>query len=108
MTSVIDAKKITAWGESGFPARFLDQVGAGAQPSVTVRNGKVGQFRVVPAGPELVDALRSVSHRSPSDKNFTGRGDQAIVPQAHYATQQRSLHFCMTSRISDWFGQKQK
>ena len=23
MTSVIDAKKITAWGESGFPARFL-------------------------------------------------------------------------------------
>ena len=24
ITSVIDAKKITAWGESGFPARFLD------------------------------------------------------------------------------------
>ena len=23
ITSVIDAKKITAWGESGFPARFL-------------------------------------------------------------------------------------
>ena len=26
ITSVIDAKKITAWGESGFPARFLRSV----------------------------------------------------------------------------------
>ena len=37
------------------------------------------RFRVVPAHPELVDAFRPVSHRSPSDKIFTGRGDQAIV-----------------------------
>ena len=27
ITSVIDAKKITAWGESGFPARFLGNLG---------------------------------------------------------------------------------
>ena len=33
---------------------------AGAQPSVTIRNGKGGKFRVVPAHPELVDAFRSV------------------------------------------------
>ena len=40
------------------------------------------RFRVVPAYPELVDALRSVSYRSPSDKIFTGgAATQAIVPQ---------------------------
>ena len=54
---------------------------AGAQPWVTVRNGKGGRFRVVPDHSELVDAFRPVSHRSPSDKIFTGRGDQAIVPE---------------------------
>ena len=57
---------------------------AGAQPSVTVRNGKGGRFRVVPAHPELVDAFRSVSHRSPSDKVFTGRGGKRL------STRQRS------------------
>ena len=31
---------------------------ASTQPSVTVRNGKGGRFRVVPAHPELVDAFR--------------------------------------------------
>ena len=36
---------------------------AGTQPSVTVRKGKGGRFRVVPAHPELVDACRSVPHR---------------------------------------------
>ena len=46
----------------------------GSQPSVTVRNGKGGKFRVVPAHPELVDAFRSVRHRAPVDRVFTGRG----------------------------------
>ena len=50
----------------------------GAQPLVTVHNGKGGRFRVVPAHPELVDAFRSVSHRSPSDKVFTGRGGKRL------------------------------
>ena len=36
---------------------------ASTQPSVTVRNGKGGRFRVVPVHPELVDAFRSVPHR---------------------------------------------
>ena len=49
-------------------------LGVGPQPSDV-------RFRVVPAHPELVDPFRPVSHRSPSDKIFTGRGDQAIVPQ---------------------------
>ena len=46
---------------------------AGSQPSVTVRNGKGGKYRVVPAHPELVDAFRSVPHRRLTDKVFTGR-----------------------------------
>ena len=33
---------------------------------------------MVPAHPELVDAFRSVSHRSPSDKVFTGRGGKRL------------------------------
>ena len=37
-----------------------------------------GRFRVVPAHPELVDAFRSVSHRSPSDKVFTGHGGKRL------------------------------
>ena len=51
---------------------------AGAQPSVTVRNGKGSRFRVVPDHPELVDAFRSVSYRSPSDKVFTGHGGKRL------------------------------
>ena len=34
---------------------------------------------MVPAHPELLDAFRSVSHRSPSDKVFTGRGDKVFT-----------------------------
>ena len=44
---------------------------AGAQPSVTVRNGKGGKYRVVPAHPELVDAFRSVPHRGLTEGAFT-------------------------------------
>jgi len=51
---------------------------AGSQPSVTVRNGKGGKYRVVPAHPELVDAFRSVPHRGPGDKVFTGRGGKPL------------------------------
>ena len=51
---------------------------AGAQPLVTVRNGQGVRFRVVPAYPELVDAFCLVSHRSPSDKVFTGRGGKRL------------------------------
>ena len=54
---------------------------AGTQPSVTVRNGKGGRFRVVPAHPELVDAFRSVPHRSAADKVFTGRGGKSLSPR---------------------------
>ena len=49
-----------------------------AQPSVTVRNGKGGKYRAVPAHPELVDAFRSVPHHGPGDKIFTGRGGKPI------------------------------
>ena len=52
------------------------------QPSVTVRNGKGGRFRVVPAHPELVDAFRSVPHRSPADKVFTGRSGKPLSPRS--------------------------
>ena len=55
---------------------------AGTQPSVTVRNGKGGRFRVVPAHPELVDAFRSVPHRSLTDKVFTGRGGKPLSPRS--------------------------
>ena len=55
---------------------------ASTQPSVTVRNGKGGRFRVVPAHPELVDAFRSVPHRSPADKVFTGRGSKPLSPRS--------------------------
>ena len=51
---------------------------ANAQPSVTVRNGKGGKYRVVPAHPELVDAFRSVHHRGPVDKVFTGRAGKPL------------------------------
>ena len=54
---------------------------AGAQPSVTVRNGKGGKYRVVPAHPELVDAFRSVPHRGPGEKVFTGRGGKPLSPR---------------------------
>ena len=54
---------------------------AGAQPSVTVRNGKGGRYRVVPAHPELVDAFRSVAHRSLGEKVFTGRSGKPLSPQ---------------------------
>ncbi|MXZ90691.1 MAG: site-specific integrase [Chloroflexi bacterium] len=36
---------------------------AGVQPSVTVRNGKDGKYRVVPAYTELVDTFQSGPHR---------------------------------------------
>ena len=55
---------------------------ASAQPSVTVRNGKGGRFRVVPAHPELVEAFRSVPHRSPADKVFTGRSGKPLSPRS--------------------------
>ena len=35
----------------------------------------------MPAYPELVDAFRSVSHRSPSDKVSTGRGGKRLSPR---------------------------
>ena len=54
---------------------------ASTQPSVTVRNGKGGRFRVVPAHPELVDAFRSVPHRSPADRVFTGRSGKPLSPK---------------------------
>ena len=53
---------------------------ASTQPSVTLRNGKGGRFRVVPAHPELVDAFRSVPHRSPADRVFAGRGGKPLSP----------------------------
>ena len=55
---------------------------ASTQPSITVRNGKGGRFRVVPAHPELVDAFRSVPHRSPADKVVTGRGGKPLSPRS--------------------------
>ena len=55
---------------------------AGTQPSVTVRNGKGGRFRVVLAHPELVDTFRSVPHRSPADRVFTGRGGKPLSPKS--------------------------
>ena len=57
----------------GLNLEWRDLRFAGAQPSVTVRNGKGGKYRVVPAHPELVDAFRSVPHRGLTDKVFTGR-----------------------------------
>ena len=54
---------------------------AGAQPSVTVRNGKGGRYRVVPAHPELVDAFRPVPHRSLGEKIFTGRAGKPLSPR---------------------------
>ena len=57
----------------GLNLEWRDLKFAGAQPSVTVRNGKGGKYRVVPAHPELVDAFRSVPHRGLTDKVFTGR-----------------------------------
>ena len=49
----------------GLNLEWRDLQFAGAQPSVTVRNGKGGKYRVVPAHPELVDAFRSVPHPGP-------------------------------------------
>ena len=40
ITSVIDAKKITAWGESGFPARFLAGVPRRAAESTAISHAK--------------------------------------------------------------------
>ena len=54
---------------------------ASSQPSVTVRNGKGGKFRVVPAHPELVDAFRSVPHRSEGERVFHGPQQQTAVGQ---------------------------
>ena len=60
------------------PGRQRLRVRAGAQPLVTVRNGKGGRFCVVLAHHELVDAFRSVPHRSPI---FHGVQRQAIIYQ---------------------------
>lgn len=49
-----------------------------AQPSITVRSGKGGKYRVVPAHPELVDAFRSVPHRNPTEKVFKGRSGKPL------------------------------
>ena len=51
---------------------------ASSQPSVTVRIGKGGKFRVVPAHPELVDAFRSVPHRAAGEKVFMGRNSKPL------------------------------
>ena len=61
---------------------WRDLQSAGTQPSVTVRNGKGGRFRVVPVQPELVDAFRLVPHRSPADKVFTGRSGKPLSPRS--------------------------
>ena len=47
-TSVIDAKKITAWGESGFPARFLAQDYLDAHPAIEWPDGlnRPGAYRI--------------------------------------------------------------
>ena len=50
-----------------------DLLFAGAQPSVSGRNGKGGKYRVVPAHPELAGAIRSVPHCGLTDQVFAGR-----------------------------------
>jgi integrase len=49
--------------------------------AATVRNGKGGRYRVAPAHPELVDAFRSVPHRSLGEKVFTGRTGNPLSPR---------------------------
>ena len=58
----------------GLDTEWRDLHFAGAQPSVTDRNGKGGKYRTVPAHPELVDVFRSVTYRGLIDKVFTRRG----------------------------------
>ena len=58
--------------------KWRDLQFAGAQPSVMVRYGKGGRYRVVPAHPELVDAFRSVLCRSIGQKGFMGRASKPM------------------------------
>ena len=44
ITSVIDAKKITAWGESGFPARFLGSLPPAPVPEYVNYQSKVRKW----------------------------------------------------------------
>ena len=50
----------------------------GTAPTVTVRSGKGGRYRVVPAHPELVDAFRSVRKGKPDAPVFAGRRGSAV------------------------------
>ncbi len=52
---------------------------SGPVPTVTVRQGKGGRYRVVPAHPELVDAFRSVRKGRPDEPVFAGRGGEAVT-----------------------------
>lgn len=54
---------------------------SGPTPTVTVRQGKGGRYRVVPAHPELVDAFRSVRKGRPDEPVFVGRGGTAVTPR---------------------------
>ena len=51
---------------------------AGPTPTVTVRQGKGGRYRVVPAHPELVDAFRSVRKGRLDAPVFAGRSGEAV------------------------------
>ena len=64
---------------------------AGSQPSVTVRNGKGGRFRVVPAHPELVDAFRSVPHRAQAT-TFSRGAAASDCPQDRGPVDRRGDH----------------
>ena len=65
----------------GFPEQTDLRKGPFAPLGRRIRPSDV-RFRVMPAYPELVDAFRSVSRRSPSDKVSTGRGGKRLSPRA--------------------------
>ena len=54
---------------------------SGDAPTVTVRQGKGGRYRVVPAHPDMVDAFRSVRKGKPNDPVFAGHSGQALTPR---------------------------
>ena len=73
VTSVIDAKKITAWGESGFPARFL----VGVAPYNRDRGARRGK-RAVWGGRSRVRAVLYMgalvaSRHNPAIRDFYQR-----------------------------------
>ena len=80
---------------------------AGTQPSVTVRNGKGGRFRVVPAHPELVDAFRSVPHaKGGLQAAATGTGVKG--PASHSLRHSCARHWLQSglnvNAVSAWLG----